>query len=197
MPRSENRLNRNACKTILKRKRFISKKCNLKHPDPRRRKTKQIWLTMKKGYKFLSIVLIPALVMQSCIVSGPKYTHVENVMQLSPGMTMDTVNSRLGIKPYDINVYDSTGNHSYIYKYRTTDRKTVPFLLKETNGRKSIGKYMDLVAYYDSTNVAYRFESRTTDSKLDEKKLNVNTIVTIITVIVPTVLVYLGIKKSE
>ena len=152
---------------------------------------------MKKGYKFLSIVLIPALVMQSCIVSGPKYTHVENVMQLSPGMTMDTVNSRLGIKPYDINVYDSTGNHSYIYKYRTTDRKTVPFLLKETNGRKSIGKYMDLVAYYDSTNVAYRFESRTTDSKLDEKKLNVNTIVTIITVIVPTVLVYLGIKKTE
>lgn len=154
-------------------------------------------IDMKKVYKVLAIVMVPVMILQSCVVSGPKYTHVEKVMQLSPGMTMDTVNSRLGILPYDINVYDSSGNHSYIYKYRTTDRKTVPFLLKETNGRKTMGKYVDLVAYFDSTNVAYRFESRTTDSKLDEKRLNVSTIVTIITVIVPTVLVYLGVKKSE
>lgn len=118
-------------------------------------------------------------------------------MELSPGMSLQTVNAKLGIQPYDIYIYDSTGNRSYIYKYRTTDRKTVPFLLKETNGRKSIGKYMDLVAYYDSVDVAYRFESKPTDSKLDEKRLNVNTIVTIITVIVPTVLVYLGIKKDS
>ena len=55
---------------------------------------------------------------------------------------------------------------------------------------------MDLVAYYDTTNVAYRFESRATDSKLDEKKLNINSVVTIITVVVPTVLVYLGLKKE-
>lgn len=152
---------------------------------------------MKKVNKLLALLLIPAIFLQSCIVSGPKYTHVENVMKLSPGMSMDTVNQRLGIMPYDINAYDSTGNRSYIYKYRTTDRKTLPFLLKETNGRKSLGKYVDLVAYYDSTNVAYRFESRPTDSKLDEKRLNVNTLVTIITVVVPTVLVYLGIKKDS
>ncbi len=151
---------------------------------------------MKRVNKLLAIILIPAILLQSCIVSGPKYTHVEKVMMLSTGMTKDSVNKHLGIQPYDINAYDSIGNRSYVYKYRTTDRKTVPFLLKETNGRKSLGKYVDLVAYYDSTDVAYRFESRPTDSKLDEKRLNVNTLVTIITVIVPTVLVYLGIQKT-
>ncbi len=152
---------------------------------------------MKKTHQFLALLLASVLLLQSCIVSGPKYAHVEQVMELSPGMTMETVNQKLGIKPYDLHIYDSVGNRSYIYKYRTTDRKTVPFLLKETNGKKSIGKYMDLVAYYDTANVAYRFESKPTDSKLDEKRLNVNTIVTIITVILPTTLVYLGIKKDS
>jgi len=152
---------------------------------------------MKAVNKLLAIILIPAMVLQSCVVSGPKYTHVEKVMGLSPGMSLDTVNKRLGIGPYDMYAYDSLGNRSFVYKYRTTDRKTVPFLLKETNGRKSLGKYMDLVAYFDSTDVAYRFESKTTDSKLDEKRLNVSTIVTIITVIIPTVLVYLGIKSTS
>lgn len=110
---------------------------------------------------------------------------------------MDTVNQRLGIKPYDIDIYDSTGYKSFIYKYRTTDRKTLPFMLKETNGKKKIGKYMDLVAYYDSTDIAYRFESRPTDSKVDQKKFNINVWVTIVTVVVPSLLVYLGIQKTK
>lgn len=109
---------------------------------------------------------------------------------------MDSVNRKLGVEPYDINIYDSIGYRSFIYKYRTTDRKTIPFMLKETNGKKKIGKYMDLVAYYDSTNIAYRFESRPTDSKVDQKKFNVNAIVTIVTVVVPALLVYLGIQKT-
>jgi hypothetical protein len=152
---------------------------------------------MKNGNKILAIMLIPALFLQSCIVSAPKYTHVEQVMQLKTGMSLDTVNRRLGITPYDIDIYDSTGYRSYVYKYRTTDRKTIPFMLKETNGKRKIGKYMDLVAYYDSTNIAYRFESRPTDSKVDQKKFNINAIVTIITVIVPALLVYLGIQNTK
>jgi hypothetical protein len=152
---------------------------------------------MKRGNKILIIILIPAMLIQSCIVSAPKYTHVEQVMQLKPGMSMDSVNSTLGIKPYDIDVYDSTGYRSFIYKYRTTDRKTIPFRLKETNGKEKIGKYMDLVAFFDSTDVAYRFESRSTDSKVDQKKFNINTIVTIVTVVVPALLVYLGIQKTK
>jgi hypothetical protein len=152
---------------------------------------------MKKGNKILAIALIPSLFIQSCIVSAPKYTHVEQVIQLRTGMSMDSVNSKLGIEPYDIDIYDSTGYRSFIYKYRTTDRKTAPFLLKETNGKKKIGKYMDLVAYYDSSNVAYRFESRSTDSKVDQKRFNINVLVTIVTVVVPSLLVYLGITKTK
>lgn len=152
---------------------------------------------MKRGNKVLTIILIPGMVIQSCIVTAPKYTHVEKVMQLRPGMSMDSVNSKLGIDPYNFYIYDSTGNRSYIYKYRTTDRRTLPFLLKETNGKKTKGKYVDLVAYYDTANIAYRFESRPTDSKVDEKRLNINTLVTLITIVVPTLLVYLGIKKDN
>ena len=152
---------------------------------------------MKKVHRTLAFILIPALLIQSCIVSAPKYSHVEQVMQLKIGMSKDSVSSRLGIEPYDIDIYDSTGYRSYVYKYRTTDRKTIPFRLKETNGKEKIGKYMDLVAYFDSTDIAYRFESRPTDSKVDQKKFNVNAIVTIVTVIVPALLVYLGIQKSS
>lgn len=152
---------------------------------------------MKKTNKILVIALIPSLFIQSCIVSAPKYAHVEQVMELKTGMSVDTVNQRLGVKPYDIDIYDSTGYRSFIYKYRTSDRKTVPFMLKETNGKKKIGKYMDLVAYYDSTNIAYRFESRATDSKVDQKKFNINVWVTIVTVVVPSLLVYLGIQKTK
>ncbi|TSJ46444.1 hypothetical protein [Fluviicola chungangensis] len=151
---------------------------------------------MKKGGKLLTIILIPALLIQSCIVSAPKYAHVEQVMQLKTGMSMDTVNRRLGVEPYDIDKYDSTGYRSFVYKYRTTDRKTIPFMLRETNGKKKIGKYMDLVAYYDPANIAYRFESRATDSKVDQKKFNLNVVVTIVTVVVPSLLVYLGIQKT-
>lgn len=152
---------------------------------------------MRRINKILAIALIPSLFIQSCIVSAPKYTHVEQVMQLKTGMSMDSVNSKLGIEPYDIDIYDSTGYRSYIYKYRTTDRKTIPFFLKETNGKRKIGKYMDLVAYYDSTNIAYHFESRLTDSKVDQKKFNINSFVIIITVVVPALLVYLGIQKTN
>ena len=152
---------------------------------------------MKNGNKILTMMLIPAIFLQSCIVSAPKYTHVEQVMQLKTGMSIDTVNQRLGITPYDMDIYDSTGYRSFIYKYRTTDRKTVPFMLKETNGKRKIGKYMDLVAYYDSTDIAYRFESRPTDSKVDQKKFNINILVTIVTVVVPSLLVYLGIQKTQ
>ena len=152
---------------------------------------------MKTTNKILIILLIPSLLIQSCIVSAPKYSHVEQVMQLKIGMSKDSVSSRLGVEPYDIDIYDSTGYRSFVYKYRTTDRSTIPFRLKETNGKEKIGKYMDLVAYFDSTDIAYRFESRPTDSKVDQKKFNINAIVTIVTVIVPALLVYLGVQSTK
>lgn len=135
-------------------------------------------------------------VYQSCIVSGPKFANVDKVMELKKGMSYDQVNTHLGISPYDMNKFDSIGRRSFVYKYRVMDRKTVPLLLKETNGVKSKGKYMDLIAFYDSSNIVYNLESRYTDSKLREKRLNFNSVMTVITVTAPSVLLYLGIKKE-
>ena len=70
-------------------------------------------------------------------------------MTLKPGMSYDTVNARLGLQPYYVLCYDSTQFKSYVYTYRVSDRKTVPLLLKETNGIKSKGKYMDLIAHFN------------------------------------------------
>lgn len=94
---------------------------------------------MKKIVTILSVVFI-ILMNQSCIVSGPKFANVDKVMELKPGMTFEQVNTHLGIGPYDLHEFDSIGRRSYVYKYRVMDRKTVPFLLKETNGIKSRGK---------------------------------------------------------
>jgi len=150
---------------------------------------------MRKA-KILALTILLSLVYQFCIVSAPKYTHVEKVLVLKPGMTQKEVNDTLGIGPYDINYSDSTGNHSLIYKYRVTDRKTVPFLLRETNGVKSKGKYMDLIAFYDSSDVAYAFQSKYSDSRINERRLDFNKVLTAITITAPSVLVYLGITKD-
>lgn len=141
-------------------------------------------------------MVLLSLVYQSCIVSAPKYTNVEKVLELKPGMSQSQVNEHLGIKPYDLDCFDSSGCHSLIYKYRVTDRKTVPFLLKETNGVKSKGKYMDLIAYYNAGDTVYKLESRITDSKLNERRLNFGKVLSAITVTVPSVLVYLGITQE-
>lgn len=141
--------------------------------------------------------LVLAFLVQSCVVTGPKYTHVESVLKLKPGMSKAEVNDSLGLGPYDLHHYDSTGSYAVIYKYRVTDRRTVPFLLKETNGMKAKGKYMDLIAYYDSSDVAYRFVSQRSESKLKESRLDINSVLTAVTITVPSILVYLGIMNSE
>jgi len=147
--------------------------------------------------KFSSVCLLIAtlLHLNSCIVTGPKFSNVDCVLKLKTGMTKTEVDTQLGIGPYDIYKFDSIGRSSYVYKYRVMDRRTVPFLLKETNGVKARGKYMDLIAYYDTTNVAYSFESKHTDSKLRETRLNFNNVMTLITVTVPAIFIYLGITE--
>jgi hypothetical protein len=151
---------------------------------------------MKTVLSYCTLAVLLAS-LNGCIVSGPKYTRTEKVMELKLGMSLDEVNQHLGIKPYYIKSYDSIGERSFVYKYRVTDRKTVPFLVKETNGIESIGKYMDLVTYYTKSDTLYKLESKLTETEIKEKKLNINTLITAITVTVPSILVYLGITNSK
>ncbi len=131
----------------------------------------------------------------SCIVHSPKYTGVEEVLQLKVGMTKEEVSKTLGIPPYDLKSVTDSGT-VYIYKYRTTDRKTFPLNMKKTNGKKSIGKWVDLFVTYDLDGKAKTITSCSEcgETKLGENKFDIKTIVIMVTVIIPSVLVYLGLK---
>lgn len=147
-------------------------------------------------YKFLTAIGCAWILLSSCIVSSPKFTSASKVMTLKPGMSYDTVNARLGLQPYYVLCYDSTQFKSYVYTYRLSDRKTVPLLLKETNGIKSKGKYMDLIAHFNPSDSLVSFESHISESKLRKQKIDINSIITAVTITVPSILVYIGISNE-
>ncbi len=99
------------------------------------------------------------LFLTSCIVQSPKYTSLDQVMALKVGMTKDEVEKELDLQPYDLKAYtDSTNVFTYVY--RTVDRRTLSFYTKKKNGRKAIGKYVQLhVAYSKKNNKAVLIES--------------------------------------
>lgn len=145
--------------------------------------------------KKISVVLLVSL-LASCIVHAPKYTSVEEVLQLKTGMTKEEVTKTLGIPPYDLKSVSDTET-VYIYKYRTTDRNTVPFLMNKTNGVKSKGKWVDLFVYYnkDGKLKSVISCSNREETKVTEKKVDFSSILLLITVTLPAVLVYLGLRK--
>jgi hypothetical protein len=147
--------------------------------------------------RLLALFFILLIVIPGCVVKGPKFTEMDNIMQLKLGMTYSEVNQLLKINPYDVVVIDSTGQKTLIYKYRTTDRKTVPMFLKPANGKEIWGKYRDLYAHFTPTDTLFKMYSVDTDSELKEKRLDINGIITFMTVTVPAVLILLGIKQSQ
>lgn len=133
----------------------------------------------------------------SCIAIAPKYTRVEKVVKLRNGMTQQQVDSIVDIKPYDIVSIDKEGNRTMLYKYRVTDRRTLPFLLKDTNGHEFRNKFMDLHVTYNLKDTVICLESKLTESEVKTKKLDINALITLISITVPSVMVYLGIKDSN
>ncbi len=145
------------------------------------------------------IALILLVFLSSCIVQSPKYTHIEQVMSLEIGMTRDQVEHTLGLQPYDIKEYTDT-SHVFTYIYRVHDRKTLSHLTKRTNGRKSLGKYVQLHVAYSLDNKVTHIQTCSTcpDNLVTISKLNINMgkVFTFITVTLPVVLVYIGLKDN-
>lgn len=131
-----------------------------------------------------------------CIVKGPKFTHVENVLQLNNGMSLEKVNEILKLRPYDLRSIDSLGNKIFVYKYRLTDRRTVPLFLKDTNGKNISSKFMDLHCTFSANNTLIKLETKSSNSELKEQRLNINNVLTFITITAPAFLVYLGITNT-
>ena len=108
-------------------------------------------------------------------------------------MTKKEISKTLGIPPYDLKAVTDSGT-IYIYKYRTTDRKTVPLTMNKTNGMKAKGKWVDLFVSYDVSGKATSINSCSDCEVIDpkEQKININTIIMLVTITIPSVMVYLG-----
>jgi hypothetical protein len=59
---------------------------------------------------------------QSKFVVAPQFTDVEKISKIETGQSLDDVNEKLGIKPYDV-LYLNDGGYMCYYNYRLLDRK--------------------------------------------------------------------------
>jgi hypothetical protein len=131
----------------------------------------------------------------SCIVNAPKYTTIEKVLTVQLGQSQEEVSQILGIPPYNF-ILKTDSETMLLYKFRVADRTTVPFLLGPTNGKKIRGRYVNLMVTYNKAGLAKKMESCNDcdETIVEEKKLDINKVVTLMTVTLPIVLVFLGIK---
>jgi hypothetical protein len=132
----------------------------------------------------------------SCIVQSPKYSTLEKVISLQIGMSKTEVEDILGVKPYDLKAYTDTSN-VFIYVYRVNDRKTLSFDTKPVNGRISKGKYVQLAVAYSKKGNVIHIEScnMCPDNLVTVNKIDVVGIIVFVTVTLPVVLIYFGLKK--
>jgi len=135
------------------------------------------------------------LYLTSCIVQSPKYTTLEQVMCLQLGMTKAEVEKELGVEPYDIKAITDT-NNVYIYVYRVNDRKTLYLNTKPVNGKKVKGRYLQLTTTFSKDDKLVKIEScNNSDNLVTVNKINIDKIILFITVTLPVLLVYLGLKN--
>jgi hypothetical protein len=111
-------------------------------------------------------------------------------------MPKTEVEEILGVKPYDLKAYTDTSS-VFIYIYRITDRKTLSFNTKPVNGRKAVGKYVQLEIAYSKKGNVINIESCNTcpDNLVNINKIDITGIIVFITVTLPVILIYVGLKK--
>lgn len=88
---------------------------------------------MKKFFGFSTVIIaMLAIVVSSCSVSdsfsnskvqAPKFTSVDRLLQVQPGMTYESVVQLLGCEPYNLLSNQLDGYSVYVYKYKLVDRE--------------------------------------------------------------------------
>ena len=136
------------------------------------------------------------LFLTSCIVQSPKYSSLQQVMSLQLGMSKLQVEELLGVQPYDLKAYTDTSN-VFIYVYRVMDRRTLSIDTKPVNGRKAIGKYVQLAVAYSKDDKVISIEScnQCPDNLVTTSKIDFEKIILFVTVTFPVLLIYVGLKK--
>jgi len=110
-------------------------------------------------------------------------------------MTKDSVDKALGVKPYLLKSKEDSES-VYLYKYRVTDRATVPLFLGATNGKSIRGKYVNLLVTCDQDNKVTKLESCGSDcdeTVVETNKIDFNKVLTFFSVTVPLALVAVGV----
>lgn len=81
-------------------------------------------MNIKKLHIIISVGLV--FVLSSCSYwIAPSYTNVEKITKIKPGMTIDQVNSTLGISPYNIYHIQDDGGSILTYTYRIKNRRMI------------------------------------------------------------------------
>jgi hypothetical protein len=151
---------------------------------------------MKRFFRYSTLLFFLSFFSTSCIIRAPKYASVDQVFALKIGMTQAEISAALNLSPYALE--SKTDSETvFVYKYRTTDRRTLPLLTGRTNGAKAKGPYMDLMIAYGKEGKATKFKSK--PSPKEEKSrysIDVNSVFTLLTVSAPAALVYLGLQHK-
>ena len=111
-------------------------------------------------------------------------------------MTKEKVEELLGVQPYDLKSVTDSSN-VFIYVYRVMDRKTLSFYTRPLNGRKKIGKYVQLMVAYSKNNQVTRIESCSLcpDNLVIKNNVDFEKVFVFITVTLPVILIYIGLTK--
>ena len=131
----------------------------------------------------------------SCTVQSPKYTTLDTVISLQIGMTKAQVEGILGLQPYDIKAFTDSSN-TFIYVYRLFNRNTLSFFTNRVNGKKSLGRYVQLDVTYSKDNKVVSIEScrYCPDNLVTKSKIDFGKLLAFVTVTLPVLLIYFGLK---
>jgi hypothetical protein len=147
--------------------------------------------------KFAAVkVAFALLFLTSCFVKSPKYSTIKQVMTLELGMSRAQVEDILGVAAYDLKARNDT-SIVLIYVYRVTDRRTISFYTKPTNGKDAIGKYVQLDVAYSNDDKVIRIEScdLCPDNLVSTSKIDFERVLLFVTVTLPLTLVFFGLRN--
>jgi hypothetical protein len=125
-------------------------------------------------------------------VQSPKYATLNQVMTLQLGMSKAQVEDTLGIQPYDLKSKTDTST-VFIYIYRVTDRRTIYLITGPVNGKKSIGKYVQLFVGYSKDDKVISIESCSVcaDNLVTRSNLDFEKLFVFVTVTLPILVLFL------
>ena len=147
--------------------------------------------------KLIIKVVFTVLFFTSCVVQSPKYTTLDQVMTLQMGMSKVQVEEILGVQPYDLKSKTDTSN-VYIYVYRVTDRTSLSLYTKPLNGKKTIGKYVQLFVAYSKDDNVINIEtcSLCPDNLVTKKNIDFEKVFVFMTVTLPVLLIFFRLQSK-